>query len=183
MKRMRQLLFVVLFSGLSATLGGCASIGTIVSDSPNPGMTKISYEIEINAPKTAAWNVLADYANLDWTETVKDAQLLNEKTEGVGMVRNCDLASGGFIIERVTDWKEGSEMTYVIDDASDPVTPGSYAIWSVSGDQNRSKISFEVHYKLKYGILGNAMNVMMAKRKFSKQIIGFMGELKMHLEK
>lgn len=99
------------------------------------------------------------------------------------MTRHCDLKDGGYIVERITRWKEGSGFAYSIDEASDPISTESYVIWRVMGNESRSRVSFEVHYKLKYGILGQAMNAMMARKKFSNQIVEFMGELKAHMEK
>lgn len=181
MNKRHKLFSIILLSGFAVLSLGCAGQKGMVSDSQTPGMTKIFYEIEINAPKSVTWKSLADFDNLSWTESVKSARLLNEK-KGVGMARYCDLSSGGYVVERIVKWREGSGFTYVMDDASDPISPESYVTWNVSGDDRQSKVSFEANYKLKYGILGNAMNVVMVKRKFSKQIVSFMGELKAHLE-
>jgi uncharacterized membrane protein len=183
MKNMRNLFFIGLLSGFAALLVGCATTNNMVSDSHNPDMTKILYEVDINVPKTETWEVLADFANLSWTESVTSAHYLNDKREGLGMARHCELKDGGYIVERITKWKEGSGFAYSIDDASDPVSTDSYVLWKIRGNEDRSKVTFEVHYKLKYGIIGKTMNVLMAKKKFSKQIVQFMGELKDHLEK
>jgi len=146
-------------------------------------MTTLIYNIDINASKAKTWAVLADFANLHWTQTVKKVRYTNEKRGNVGMARHCDLSDGGYIVERITQWNEGNGYTYAIDDARDPVTPNSYVVWSLSGDDRQSKVTFEVNYQLKYGILGAIMNRLIAKKKFSKQIALFMGELKTHMEK
>jgi len=146
-------------------------------------MTTLTYDININAPKAKTWDVLADFANLHWTRTIKDVRYLSEKRGGVGTVRHCDLSDGGYIVERITQWDEGNGYTYAIDDARDPVAPSSYVIWSLSGDEERSNVRFEVNYKLKYGVFGAIMNALIAKKKFSKQIAIFMEELKCHMEK
>jgi uncharacterized membrane protein len=181
MKNIRNLFSIGLLIGFVA-LAGCSTTNSMVSDSRNPGMTKIYYEVDINAPKTETWEVLADFANLSWTEGVKSAHYLNEKREGVDMTRRCELKDGGYIVERIIKWKEGLGFAYSIDEASDPISTESYVIWRVGGDESRSKVAFEVHYKLKYGIIGSAMNVLMARKKFSKQIVEFMGELRDHME-
>ena len=126
-----------------------ASNETVVSDGDNPEMTKIFYEIEVNASKEKAWEVLADFANLNWTKTVTDAHYINDKQAEVGAARHCDLANDGYIVERITQWEEGRKLAYVIDDASDPITSDSYVTWRVTGDNNSSKVSFEAQYELK----------------------------------
>jgi hypothetical protein len=173
---------IFVMSGLVALLAGCASTGNMASKSQTPGLTKIVYEVDIAAPKSEVWKRLADFDNLDWAAGVKDAHYLDDKRGGVGTARHCDLTEGGYIVERVTHWEEGSGFTYAIDDAKDPISTESYAIWQVRGDESESKVSFEVHYKLKYGVLGKTMNALMAKKKFSEQIVEFMSELKTHME-
>ncbi len=183
MKTILKFLPIILLGGFTALSVGCATKGGMVSDSQTPGMTKIFYEVEVNAPKAEVWKLLADFDNLSWARSVTSAHYLNEKREGIGMARHCDLESGGHIVERITRWREGNGFTYAIDDASDPISTESYVTWNISGDEHQSKVSFEANYKLKYGILGKAMNVVMVKRKFSNNIVEFMGELKSQLEK
>lgn len=179
---MRNLFSISLLSVFTILLVGCTTTNNMVSDSPNSGLTKIFYEVDIDVPKAEAWKILADFDNLSWTKTVASAHYINDKREGLDMARHCDLTDGGYIVERIIKWKEGSGFAYSIDDSSDPISTESYVIWRVRGNERQSKVSFEVHYKLKYGVLGNTMNVLMAKRKFSKQIVEFMGEFKDHLE-
>jgi len=169
------LMFVVLFSG-------CSSMSDMVSDSHNPGMTKILYQVDIKASKTDVWKVLAEFDNLRWSAGVTDVHYLNQTRAGVGMARHCDLIDNGYIVERITEWNEGSGFTYAIDDSSDPISNNSYVIWRINGDEHQSQVAFEVHYELQYGVIGDMMNSMFAKRKFSAQITEFMGELKNHVE-
>ena len=168
-------LFVIL-------LAGCASTTDMVSDSHKPGMTKIRYQVDINASKADVWNVLADFDNLGWSAGVTNVRYLNNTRADVGMARHCDLTNDDYIVERITEWNEGSGFTYAIDAASDPISPNSYVTWRINGDKVNSQVVFEVHYELQYGILGDMMNAMFAKRKFSAQITEFMGELKTHIE-
>jgi hypothetical protein len=180
-KRFKKMNLFVL-GGLVALLAGCTSADHLATKSQTPGLTKIVYEVDIAAPKSEVWKMLADFDNLDWAEGVKDAHYLDGKRNGVGTARHCDLTDGGYIVERVTHWEDGSGFTYVIDEAKDPISTESYAIWQVRGDEAQSTVSFEVHYKLKYGVVGKAMNAKVAKKKFSNQIVEFMGELKTHIE-
>jgi len=183
MKNIFKRLLVTPLLGLTILAMGCATKGNLVSDSDNPGMTKLIYTVNINSPKSKSWKILADFSNLDWTATVTDAHYINEKRAGVGMARHCNLSNDGYIVERITQWNEGSGFTYAIDDASDPISNDSYAVWRINGDDKQSKVTFEVNYKLKYGVLGDLMNITVARNKFSNQIIAFMNELKTHAEK
>jgi len=183
MKKLYNSILISLLLSFVLFFTGCATTNSMVSDSHNSGMTKIFYEIDIDAPKTEVWKVLADFANLDWSEGVTAVRYITEARGGVGMARHCDLKDDGYIVERIIDWKEGSEFTYAIDDSSDPISSESYVTWRLTGDESQSKVVFEVHYELKYGIIGDMMNAMFAKNKFSEQIVEFMGELKAHVEK
>ncbi len=182
---------------LISTVIGCANTETstntgmnshmkpnsvMVSDSATPGMTKLYYEVEVNTSKQKAWEIISDFNNLSWTSTVLATHYTNDKRQELGMTRHCDLTNEGYIVERITDWNQGSGYTYVIDDASDPIDPASYVIWEVRNNGDSAIVSFEVHYELKYGLLGDLINTIAAKKKFSKQIAFFMNELKTHAE-
>jgi len=170
---------------LSTILLGCstAPVG-MVSDSPNKGMTKIVYEVEIDAPKEKVWDILEDFDNLSWSNTVDDAHYLNKKRSEIGMARHCNLSDGGYIVEEITKWDQGNGFTYALTEASDPLDTKSYAIWALrAGKNGKSYVKFEVHYDLKYGIIGDAMNGLFAKAKFANSIKGFMHELKGYAEK
>ena len=182
---------------LLATISGCANTDTttntkmsshmgsssvVASDSATPGMTKLYYEVEVNASKQKAWEVVSDFNNLSWTSTVLATHYTNDKRQEPGMTRHCDLSNGGYIVERITEWNQGNGYTYVIDDASDPIDPASYVIWEVREKGDSAIVSFEVHYELKYGLIGDLINTIAAKKKFSNQIAFFMNELKNHAE-
>jgi hypothetical protein len=165
-------------------LASCATAPKgMVSDSKHDGKTKIVYEVAVNTTKEKAWAILKDYDNLKWASTVKDAHYIGKKRNGVGMTRHCDLADGGYVVEEISKWDEGNSFTYLLTDASDPITPDSYANWSVKKMKDgKSLIRFEVHYELGYGFIGDAMNGLMAKAKFANSIKGFMHELKDYAE-
>ncbi len=152
------------------------------SDSTTPGMTKLYYEVEVNTSKQKAWDIVSDFNNLSWTSTVLATHYTNDKRQEPGMTRHCDLLDNGYIVERITEWNQGSGYTYVIDDASDPIDPASYVIWEVRENGDSAIVSFEVHYDLKYGLIGDLINTIAAKKKFSNQIAFFMNELKNHAE-
>ncbi len=146
------------------------------------GMTILKQSIDINAAKTKTWEVLADFDKLHWTKSVKDVRYTSSLRSSVGATRHCDLSDGGYIVERITHWNEGNGYVYAIDDARDPVSTDSYVEWSLKGNESHSRVTFEVTYRLKYGIIGKIMNALVAKKKFTHQISGFMLELKSHVE-
>ena len=169
---------------MTGFLISCASAPKgMVIDSNHDGKTKIVYEVAVNTSKEKAWAILKDFDNLSWSATVTDVHYIGKTRDGVGMTRHCDLADGGYIVEKISKWDEGNSFTYLLTDASDPITPDSFANWSVKEMVNgQTLIRFEVHYELGYGIIGDAMNSMMAKAKFANSIKGFMHELKDYAE-
>jgi len=49
-------------------------------------MTTLTYAIDINASKANTWEVLANFSNLHWTQTVKNVYYITEKRGCVGTV-------------------------------------------------------------------------------------------------
>ncbi len=184
MKKSKSIFSIIITFGFIFSFMGCSTMGGArVSDSHKPGKTKMHYKVKINAPKSEVWDILADYDNLSWTEGVIDAYYIGKIRNGKGMTRHCNLDDGGYVVERIVAWDKGNGFTYIIVDASGPLSNDSYAIWTVRGNEKQSTVGIKIHYELKYGIIGDMMNTLMAKKKFSDSIAEFMDEFKVYAEK
>jgi uncharacterized protein YndB with AHSA1/START domain len=79
-------------------------------------MASLSIERTIDAPKSAVWDVLADFPNISsWNSGVKVSHSTNEMTGGVGATRHCDLSPAGALEEKVLEWTPQSRMVIAIE--------------------------------------------------------------------
>ena len=77
-------------------------------------MTKVNAEVLIDATRSDVWRILANLESLsEYDAAVAKAFYVSDAREGVGAARQCDLPSGGYIRERITDWRP--EEGYALD--------------------------------------------------------------------
>jgi uncharacterized membrane protein len=147
-------------------------------------METITLRIDIDAPKQAAWDLLADYANPHtYVCGITNAYAMSENERGVGAVRYCDLpplmGMKQNIVEEVTEWVEGESLSYAVTRTTAPVTDG-HLTWRVSGDDQRSAIEVDVTYRPK-GVIGKLLRSKLRKE-FPKQMREALRDMKRVLE-
>ena len=123
---------------------------------------KISAKRKINATPEALWNYLGDYSNIyKFNPLIKDSHF-NEgtKTCEVGSTRQCDMKTGDYLKERITDWKEGSHYSVEIYDTSMPVKKANATLGLNKTDDHTTEAYMEMEIVPKYAILGPMMYLM-----------------------
>ena len=135
-------------------------------------MTNISVTRKTKASPEACWDLLSDFANIDFFNPgVKESRLLNGSSErGVGAVRQCDLTDGkNFIRERIIDWQEGKSYTVSIYEGTMPLK-NTVATLKIEPDGAGTILAMEMEYIPKFGPLGALMNVVMLRRMMEKSM-------------
>lgn len=149
------------------------------------GKHVIDEQVQIAAPKAAAWSLLADYGNPQrYVRGIVGAHLTAGPPQGVGATRHCDLPRmmmmRQYIVEEVTEWKEGESFRYEVIETSAPIED-SRVTWSVAGDDRTATIRAVVEFRPK-GILGRTMASMLDAQ-FRKQICQGLEDMKTFLER
>ena len=113
-------------------------------------MTKLSSEIQIDAPKEKAWGVLADLETVQqYDPAITKAFYTSEVRDGVGAARQCDWP-GGYVRERVTEWKPGEGYAINAYEGSDIAPFESMDVRFVLRDAGQgTAVSLELEYRLK----------------------------------
>ncbi len=145
---------------------------------------RIDVSVSVEAPKEAAWALLADYGNPHhYVSGIVSAHLTTEQASGVGTTRYCELPRlmmmKQYIVEEISAWDEGKSFTYIITDTTAPIADASVE-WSVDGDDKRSVIRARVLYRPK-GLMGRLMLPILRKQ-FANQMKTGLADIKRHLE-
>lgn len=123
---------------------------------------KISAKRKINATAEELWNYLGDYSNIyKFNPLIKDSHF-NEGTTTceVGSTRQCDMKTGDYLKERITDWKEGSHYSVEIYDTSMPIKKANATLGLNKIDEHTTEAYMEMEIVPKYAILGPMMYLM-----------------------
>lgn len=119
-------------------------------------MTKLTYQIHIDAPREKVWAILADLGAIqNFNPSVSKSYYTSESKEGVGASRHCTLLPTGAVEERIIDWHEGESYTIEIyEGEKTPPFKTNFGRISVKEDGQGSVASMTFEYSLKYGPIG-----------------------------
>ena len=113
-------------------------------------MTKLSSEIQVDAPREKVWAVLADLeAVQQYDPAINKAHYTSDARDGVGAARQCDF-DGGYVRERVTEWKPGEGYAINVYEGSDIAPFESLDVRFTLRDAGQgTAVSLELEYRLK----------------------------------
>ena len=115
-------------------------------------MTKIVSEIHIGTPKDKVWEVLSNLETVKHYDAgVVQAYYISEAKLGVGTARHCDLIDGGYVRERVTEWKPGEGYVITVYEGSEVIAPfeSQNAMLMLRDTKEGTSVSMELGYELK----------------------------------
>jgi ligand-binding SRPBCC domain-containing protein len=147
-------------------------------------MATIRNEIIIDAPIEKVWKALTE---IDWLEkydpTVKKSIALTNTKSGVGAKRKVEMLDGkNWFEERVAEFKTNEAITYELTACSFPIhkLQHSYSFETVGG---KTKVKQVMAYKVKFGLIGQLLDVIMIRKQSDAGVKKFFVGLKAFVEK
>lgn len=147
--------------------------------------TLIEATIPICSSTGKVWEVLKNPNNIHlYHPLIKDSEMLSVKLDGVGAKRSCNLLPMGQMVEVITNWKEGQAYTTEVVGGK-MLPPFEFMKGTISIrplDIYFAEVTFSFHYKLKYGWLGNVLNILFIKPQFKGAPKKYVQGLKSYVE-
>ena len=129
----------------------------------------VTGELEINAPASQVWDVLADFSAVDtWVPIVLSSHIDPGVVRGVGVRRYCTVKGFGRIDEIVTDWQEGRSLSYRVSSLGPFLFTQNTWIVDETGQQS-CKVTLELGYVVRLGVLGRLFNALVLGRQLKKR--------------
>jgi ligand-binding SRPBCC domain-containing protein len=146
-------------------------------------MTILMNEIKINAPVEKIFQSLAVMEGLEKLDpNVKKSTALSQITSGQGAKRKVDMKDGkNWFEEKVTDFKSNESLTYELTACSFPVQSLKYT-YTLERMDNQTKVRQVMAYKIKFGLFGKLLDILMIRKQYKKGIKGFFAGLKSYAE-
>ena len=112
-------------------------------------MTRVTGEIRIDASKEKVWDVVADLGSVSvWNPALADSHYTSEVKEGLEASRRCEFPDGGYVKERVTEWKPGEAFTLDIYEGTVPFA-SAHGSFSLVDDGDGTMVTIALEYDLK----------------------------------
>ena len=147
-------------------------------------MSRLSYQINIDAGQEKVWKVLADFGGVyKYSPGVSSSHSTSSDKGGVGASRHCDLSPTGSIEERIIEWNEGQSYSLEIYDGKGvPPFKKSVATLAIAPNGHGTVVTATLDYSLKYGPLGALMEALVVKRFLQRGFQALLAGLKHHVE-
>ena len=148
------------------------------------GITTITAETTINAPKSEVWAVSSHIGAIaNFHPLVKSSKTLTPYGGGLGARRYCELLPLGAMEEEVVEWQEGqSFIMEVVGGKLLPPYKFMRGLIQLEEDDGQSRVRFSFSYQLKFGLLGRLLNHLMIKGEFKKAPPQYVEGLKKYME-
>ncbi len=121
---------------------------------------------DIDAAPEAVWAVLARYMQIDeFAPQITSVDALTEGENGVGSKRRNHFENGGSMVEEVTQWTPNRGYRVEMSEMDGMPLHEGYAQLSVEPlGEGRSKTTWGMDYRVKYGPIGWLMGQTIMKR-------------------
>ena len=147
-------------------------------------MHEVSVTREIDAPKTAIWQVLDDFGGVDkYNPGITRSGIVDGPDTGRGATRECLLNDGGRIEEEIIEYESGSSYTVEFTDMGEfPLKENIVRISVTELDTSRTNVTMAARFTPKFGPLGWLMAKVMMKSRFEENFEGMLAGLEAHVK-
>jgi ribosome-associated toxin RatA of RatAB toxin-antitoxin module len=132
-------------------------------------------------PKTV-WALISDVTTVvDFHPAVKSVDLLSDSPTGLGASRRCNFYDDTSVVETVTEVEEGRSVTLDLTEFSVPMKRfgASISVTPLAG--SGTQVTFTLNYEMKFGVLGQLMNVAMVRGQMNKLMTRVLAGIDHHL--
>ena len=147
-------------------------------------MTTFKQNIWIDAPKEKVWEIIADLGAVqNFHPSVQKSYYSSDKKEGLGAARVCELLPVGKVEEKAIEWREGEGyLLDVIPVEKAPPFKKSVGGFNLKQDGQGTRATLTLEYTLKYGLLGQLMDIFLVRPQLKKVVPRVLAGLKHYTE-
>lgn len=145
-------------------------------------MAKLYNQITIDASPEQVWSVLANIEELEkYDPVVARSSAISENKSGIGAMRRCDVRPKGFFKEKVVQWQPYDALAFELIECTLPVHSSKHS-YTLQAENGKTHVSQVMEYKMKMGLVGHLMDLLMVRKKWDAGIKQFFVGLKQHVE-
>ncbi len=130
--------------------------------------------LEIDSTPEAIWAVLGNFMHIDeFAPEIVSVDALTDGEDGIGSKRRNHFKNGGSLVEEVIEWEPNRRYRVQLSDMASMPLHEAYSAMSVEPTRNRrSLVTWDMDYRVKFGLLGWLLGQTMMKMMMGKIIDG-----------
>ena len=129
------------------------------------------------------WNVLADIGAIcRWNPGVIDSRTTTTGEIGLGSGRRCELGGKNYLDEEVVEWKLSEALTVRVVSTNLPFKTADIRFTLHEERENETTVTVSPSYQLKFGLLGDLLDLVFARSRYRKGMVSLLAGLKRHVE-
>lgn len=145
-------------------------------------MSKLARTTIVNASKSATWKVIKDFGGVHrWHLKVKTSPVLSTHNEGLGAKRVCNFYDGTSVCEEIVQYTDGASLTVELTEFAMPLKYATATLSVRELGPERTEVTLELDYQVKYGPVGWVMNNVMIQPMMGKTFAQVLDGLGHHL--
>lgn len=137
---------------------------------------------EINAPVEQVWDALSAIGDIyQWNPGVQASHTTSAQAEGIGATRFCDLGGSNYLDEEVVAWQPNEKLTMRIVGTNLPFATADIR-FTLQAGADGTTVAVSPQYQLKYGLLGNLLDILYVRRSYRRGMEALLAGLKRFVE-
>ena len=146
-------------------------------------MRLLEERVEISAPADQVWDLLADFGNVaEWAPYMRQSQLLDGPSAGIGMRRGMRHAWGFRFEEEVTQWHDRKRFAFDVLKAPFPMKDVK-EVWVLGPEDGHTAVETQVRYGTHLGFIGRFVDWLLVRFVVRREMRAGLRGLKDHAER
>ena len=137
-------------------------------------MIHFERNLEIDATPDAVWAMLGNFMHIDeFAPEIVSVDALTDGEDGIGSKRRNNFENGTSLVEEVTEWEPKRRYRVQLSEMSSMPLHEAYSAMSVEPtDNGRSIVTWDMDYRVKFGLFGWLLGQTMMKMMMGKILDG-----------
>jgi len=146
-------------------------------------MRLLEERVEIAAPASLVWGVLADFGSVShWAPYMRKSHLIGAQDSGIGMRRGMRHAWGFRFEEVVTQWHDGKGFAFDVLKAPFPMRDVK-EVWVLGPENGKTVVETQVRYGTHLGFLGGIADWLLVRFVVRREMRAGLRGLKQYSER
>ncbi|WP_076410791.1 SRPBCC family protein [Shewanella sp. UCD-KL12] len=123
---------------------------------------QVSTAVKMNVSAEKVWGILDDFAGVEkFSIGVKSSPIIGDKRSGLSAKRHCQFYDDTSVVEEIIEYEAGTSFKVVLTEFTMPMKTMYAGFKVIKLSETSCEVSMYMTYKVKYGLIGALLGLMM----------------------